>query len=112
MFGLNKIETCIFLAALILVLCLPTDCFAAFENLKETGVTIFKGIKSIIYPASAIGIICVCIGGFFGNINWKWLTALVVGLIVISLCTGFISLFVGDGVNGINLSDKSILGGE
>ncbi len=110
MLGLSKIETYIFLAALILVICLPTDCFAAFETLKETGKTIFAGLRKIIYPASAIGIICVCIGGFFGNINWKWLTAVVVGLIVISLCSGFIALFVGSGADGIN--DVSILDGE
>ena len=100
MFGLNKIETSIFLAALILVICLPTDCFAAvggnFSTLKKTGTTIFKGLRSIIYPASAIGIIFVCIGGFFGNINWKWLAAVIVGLIVISICSGFIALFVGN----------------
>jgi type IV secretory pathway VirB2 component (pilin) len=44
-----------------------------------------------------VGVICVCIGGFFGNINWKWLTAIVVGLVVISMCTGFIELFTPDG---------------
>lgn len=112
MFGLNKIETCIFLAVLILVICMPTDCFAAFENLKETGTKIFIGIRKIIYPASAIGIICVCIGGFFGNINWKWLTAVVVGLIVITLCGGFIELFVG-GVGELNnLDNTNTLSGE
>ena len=99
MFGLTKIETYIFLAALIVVICMPTDSFAAFETLKETGGNIFRGLRKIIYPASAIGVICVCIGGFFGNINWKWLTAVVVGLIVITLCSGFIEMFAAANIN-------------
>ncbi|MBR1374134.1 TrbC/VirB2 family protein [bacterium] len=99
MFGLTKIETYIFLAALIVVICMPTDCFAAFETLKETGGNIFRGLRKIIYPASAIGVICVCIGGFFGNINWKWLTAVVVGLIVITLCSGFIEMFAATNIH-------------
>ena len=113
MFRLNKIETCIFLAAMILVICLPTDCFAEnFSSLRNTGMTIFTGLRSIIYPASAIGIICVCIGGFFGNINWKWFTAVVVGLIVISLCGGFIELFVGKNETLNNLDKTNTLDGE
>ena len=112
MFGLSKIETFVFLAVLILVICMPTDSFAAFETLKATGTKIFKGIRSIIYPASTIGIICVCIGGFFGNINWKWLTAVVVGLIVISLCGGFIALFVGDVGELSSLDKTNTLRGE
>ena len=111
MFGLSKREAYFFLALLILVICMPTDCFAEnFETLRKTGKKIFDGLRSVIYPASAIGIICVCIGGFFGNINWKWLTVVVVGLIVISLCSGFIELFTKVSVEEIE--DRSILGGE
>lgn len=109
MFGLNKIETVIFLVALCLAICMPTDCFAAFETLQRAGENIFIGLRKIIYPASAIGIICVCIGGFFGNINWKWLTAVVVGLIVIALCSGFIEMFTGEGTG---ISDRSLLSGD
>lgn len=96
MFGLTKKQTYILLLALAVVICLPVDVFAdeAFKSLKESGGTIFQGLKKIIYPASAIGIICVCIGGFFGNINWKWLLALVIGLVVISGVAGLLSIFV------------------
>lgn len=94
MFGLGKIESniLVLVIACALILC-PTDAFAAFGGLASSGKKIFDGLKSIIYPASAIGIICVCIGGFFGNINWKWLTALVIGLVVIACCGGFIYMF-------------------
>ena len=110
MLGLNKIETRIFLLALALVMCLPTDAFAAFESLIQSGKDIFEGLKYIIYPASAIGIICVCIGGFFGNINWKWLTAVFVGLIVIACCGLFIRMFTGGEDGGI--TSVSTLNGE
>lgn len=96
MFGLTRKETYILLIALAMVICLPADVFAAFDSLKASGQTIFTGLRKVIYPASAIGIICICIGGFFGNINWKWLLAVVVGLIVISGCATLVELFVGE----------------
>jgi type IV secretory pathway VirB2 component (pilin) len=60
------------------------DAWAVFEALDDAGKTIFKGLRSIIYPASTIGIACVCIGGMFGNFNWKWLVAIMLGIFVIS----------------------------
>ena len=84
----------LFIVLVAVVTLLPDFAYAGnFEGLENSGKTIFRGLRSIIYPASAIGIICVCIGGFFGNINWKWLMAIVVGLIVIASCSGFLKLF-------------------
>lgn len=77
-----------------IVMCMPIPVFAAFESLTTSGGEIFEGLRSIIYPASAIGIITICIGGFFGNVNWKWLFAIVVGLVVISCCVAFVSMFM------------------
>lgn len=82
---------CIVLVTIVILL--PDSAWANFSGLTSSGKTIFKGLRSIIYPASAIGIICVCIGGFFGNINWKWLMAIVVGLVVIASCSGLLKLF-------------------
>lgn len=90
------------LLAATFVLFAPEASFAgSFDALISSGQDIFKGLRSIIYPASAVGIIAVCIGGFFGNINWKWLTAIVLGLVVIGLCAGFVGIFVQDGTNAI-----------
>lgn len=109
MLGLNKIELCLFILALAVVICVPVDAFAAFDQLADTGREIFKGLKKIIYPASAIGIICVCIGGIFGNINWKWLTAVMVGLVVIATCGLFIEMFAG---NDGGIDSASLLNAE
>lgn len=91
-------NTIILLVIVAFVLCLPDCAWAgSFEGLNISGAEIFRGLRKIIYPASAIGIICVCIGGFFGNINWKWLTVIVIGLLVVSLCAGFIEMFTPKG---------------
>ena len=92
----------IFYALLMLILLAPSaanaDTGGAFGSLIKSGQEIFSGLREIIYPASAVGIIAVCIGGFFGNINWKWLTA---SLVVISLCAGFVAMFAPDGASSI-----------
>lgn len=89
------------LGAAILLAPVPAFADGAFGGLITSGREIFTGLREIIYPASAVGIIAVCIGGFFGNINWKWLTAIILGLVVISLCAGFVSMFAPDGAESI-----------
>ena len=111
MFESNKIGVWAFLMAVALMSFLPSDAFAAFESLTESGKDIFFGLKFIIYPGAAIGIICVCIGGFFGNINFKWVAALFIGLIVIACCGKFIEIFTGKGNNG-GIESVSTLNGE
>lgn len=94
---------------LVLMTSVPVSAFAAFDTLTNAGKDIFQGLREIIYPASAVGIIAVCMGGFFGNINWKWLTAIVVGLIVISACAAFVSMFAPEAAKSI---PKDIMGGK
>ena len=80
----------------------PTDALAGgFGELIKAGNNIFIGIRDIVYPASAVGIIAICICGAFGTINWKWLTAIIIGLVVISVCAGFETMFVGEEATGV-----------
>lgn len=67
-----------------------------FADLVSKGIQIFKGMRDIIYVVAGFGIIAVAIGGFFGNINWKWLGAIIIGLMVIGL-TGGILTYIGEG---------------
>ena len=67
-----------------------------FADLISKGIQIFEGMRDIIYVVAGFGIIAVAIGGFFGNINWKWLGAIVIGLMVIGL-TGGILTYIGGG---------------
>ena len=75
------------------ILC-ATDAHAVFENLTNTGWEVFGGMRKIIFGAAAFGIIAVAIGGFFGSLNWKWLSAIVIGLIVIALTVSAVKYLV------------------
>ena len=96
-----KCNRWILIALFAVCILLPSEVWADFGTLKSAGRDIFTGLREIIYPASAVGIIAVCIGGFFGNINCKWLTAIIIGLVVISLCAGFVGLFAPSGAEDI-----------
>ena len=89
------------LGAAILLAPVPAFADGAFGGLIASGREIFTGLREIIYPASAVGIIAVCIGGFFGNINWKWLTAIILGMVRISLGGGFVFMFGLGGAESI-----------
>lgn len=65
-----------------------------FSELISKGAEIFNGMREIIYVVAGFGIIGVSVGGFFGNLNWKWLGAIIIGLMVIGL-TGSIIEYIG-----------------
>ena len=74
----NKYTLCLLFSLFLYT----TDAYAAFEALTGAGKAIGAGLLQIIYPASMIGLACVCIAGMFGNFNWKWLAAILIALFV------------------------------
>lgn len=69
-----------------------------FQDLTQKGREIFEGMREIIFAVSGFGIIAIAVGGFFGNFNWKWLGAIIIGLMVIGLTSGIIQYMVGEDV--------------
>ena len=88
----NKYTIMLFLSLFLYT----TDAYAVFDSLKEAGQQIFYGLRKVIYPAATIGVACVCIGGMFGNFNWKWLAAILIGIFVISMAAGVSEMAGGD----------------
>lgn len=66
-----------------------------FSDLINKGAEIFKGVRDIVYVVSGFGIIGVAVGGFFGNLNWKWLGAIIIGLMVIAMTGGILDFVAG-----------------
>jgi len=62
-----------------------------FSALIESGTTIFKDLRELIYIVAGFGIIAVGIGGIFGNLNWKWLGAILISLVIIATAAEIIS---------------------
>ena len=65
-----------------------------FGTLLQSGVEIFKGMRQIIFAVAGFGIMAVAIGGFFGNLNWKWLSAIIIGLMVTATASAIINYIV------------------
>ena len=72
-----------------------TTDFGIFSDLLNTGTLIFKRLRDLIYVVAGFGIIAVAVGGFFGNLNWKWLGAIVISLVVIATAGELIVLMTG-----------------
>lgn len=71
---------------------------ALFSDLTNHGAKIFGGMREIIYAVSGFGIVAIAIGSFFGTLNWKWLVAIIIGLVVIALTAGIINYMVDSDV--------------
>ena len=96
-----KLKKFVFAFALIFVvssILFATESFAAteglFGSLTNAGAEIFTGMREIIFAVSGFGIVAVAIGGFFGNLNWKWLSAIIIGLVVIATTAAIINYMV------------------
>lgn len=72
-----------------------SDSQGVFSELVKTGRTIFNRLRDLIYVVAGFGIIAVAVGGFFGNLNWKWLGAIVISLVVIATAGELIVLMTG-----------------
>lgn len=94
-----KLKKFLFLSMLMFVVSsvlFATDSYALalFETLTQSGTEIFTGMREIIFAVSGFGIVAVAIGGFFGNLNWKWLSAIIIGLVVIATTAAIINYMV------------------
>ncbi len=69
--------------------------YGLFSGLIETGRKIFSGLRDLIYVVAGFGIIGVAVGGFFGNLNWKWLGAIIIALVVIATTGEIINMITG-----------------
>ncbi|MFV0627066.1 MAG: TrbC/VirB2 family protein [Alphaproteobacteria bacterium] len=87
----KKFVTIILLGFVFSSVLFTTNAYALFEDLLGTGSTIFSGMREIVFAVSGFGIVAVAVGAFFGNLNWKWLSAIIIGLVVISTTAAVIN---------------------
>ena len=92
----KKFVTVILLSFVFSSVLFTTNAYALFENLLSTGGTIFEGMREIVFAVSGFGIVAVAVGAFFGNLNWKWLSAIMIGLVVISTTAAVINYMTDD----------------
>ncbi len=83
-----------------------------FGDLISRGGQIFQGMREIIFAVSGFGIVAIAIGGFFGNFNWKWLSAIIIGLMVISLTAGLINYMVERDVISSDVISDTLISGD
>lgn len=69
--------------------------YGLFSGLIKTGRDIFNGLRDLIYVVAGFGIIGIAVGGFFGNLNWKWLGAVMIALVVIATTGEIINMITG-----------------
>lgn len=69
--------------------------YGLFSGLITAGGKIFTGLRELIYVVAGFGIIGVSVGGFFGNLNYKWLGAIVISLVVIATTGELINAITG-----------------
>lgn len=85
---------------------------ALFGDLTSKGAEIFTGMREIIYAVAGFGIVAIAIGGFFGNFNWKWLGAIIIGLMVIASTAGIINYMVEDTVITPGMITDTLISGN
>lgn len=105
MFNLRKVGLMILTIAIIMVAFdvvawaqdagKTQDSGQLFSALISKGKIIFSDLRELIYIAAGFGFIAVGVGGIFGNLNWKWLGAIIISLVVIATAGEIISWMTG-----------------
>lgn len=72
-----------------------TSDYGMFSGLITAGGKIFRGLRELIYVVAGFGIIGVAVGGFFGTLNYKWLGAIVISLVIIATTGELINAITG-----------------
>lgn len=112
---LKKITLFALVAFIASSILFATNSFAAgtlFSDLTSKGAEIFTGMKEIIYAVAGFGIVAIAIGGFFGNFNWKWLGAIIIGLMVIASTAGIINYMVEKTVITSDMITDTLISGN
>ena len=114
-----KLKKFMFLSVMVFAvssILFATNSFAAegglFSDLTNHGMFIFSGMREIIYAVSGFGIVAIAIGGFFGTLNWKWLVAIIIGLMVIALTAGIINYMVDSEVITSDMLTDSLISAQ
>lgn len=87
---------------------------ALFGDLLSTGSEIFTGMREIVFAVSGFGIVAVAVGGFFGVINWRWLSAIIIGLVVIAVTVQILNYMTDakDGGRSFSGITDTLVGGQ
>jgi type IV secretory pathway VirB2 component (pilin) len=68
------------------------------ETIKTASkMHLYQDGRIILYVFSGIAIVCLAILSMFGRFQWKWLAAVIVGIIILDWSESIISEFTGDG---------------
>lgn len=93
-------KTLVFFFSLAALMLLSGGAWAAdsniFAGLVERGRFIFEDLRELVYIAAGFGIIAVGISGIFGNLNWKWLSAIIVSLVIVATAGELLYAMLGD----------------
>ncbi len=108
---LKKLLFISFLTFAVSSILFATNSYALFEDLTQHGANIFTGMREIIYAVAGFGVVAIAIGGFFGTINWKWLTAIIIGLIVIATTASIINYMVDSNVITSDMITDTLIDG-
>lgn len=108
-YAYNAFWCYVFSSALFANAAYAADDTGLFSDLISKGAEIFNGVRDIVFVVSGFGIIGVAVGGFFGNMNWKWLGAIIIGLMIVGLTGSIIQFVAGDSAGDLKEKIKNSL---
>jgi type IV secretory pathway VirB2 component (pilin) len=81
-----------------------------FATVIKKGTTLFMAVRDVIFVVGGFGLVGLAIGAIFGRVNWKWFSALAIGLIIVAAAGAVVNYFTSESGTGASSSYNTDLG--
>lgn len=65
------------------------------QTAQNKTVSVFSSVKTIIFIIGGFGLVGLAWAAIFGKVNWKWLSALAVGLAILAAASSIVEYATG-----------------
>ncbi len=65
------------------------------QTAQNKTISVFSSVKTIIFIIGGFGLVGLAWAAIFGKVNWKWLSALAVGLAILAAASSIVEYATG-----------------
>ncbi|MCQ2914503.1 MAG: hypothetical protein MJ247_04850 [Alphaproteobacteria bacterium] len=92
--------------ALAILLASTVDASAeVFDSVVGKTAKVFASVRTVTFVIGGFGLVGVAAGAIFGQVKWRWVAALAIGLAILAVAGGVVDYVTGTSTGSGNYAD-------